>query len=407
MRINFGGAIKRANVNRLTWLEDQQKIISVPPDEDVYLGKQVLDVDPPGISHVSEIEGIVQQIEEDLEKGVIPRGKFNGRLMRLRWLVQRSKKGELATKKAKLEALSFVNKARDKYKMKKVSLFINNLALIIITPDNEFYDKYYVYFRQLFNVLLKKMADIIDWHRYDDLLDIYFKDGVDHLGKGDKYNSKFLVALIALIITESIEESAKKADEYIKKHGLENEEERSIINESMQKINNQLIEAALDEFMLGSGEELLHALTLFETAVSSYPNSQGKNYMPNVWTAMALKNYFMTISELQMDEIEKSGSSDMSLYLSDLVDEEGMEHLANTIDNLMKTKKKEIAVLIKQLLETDLDQDEREMLEGRLKEMLPEKYQELSLQTLLYDQEGREDREALVLDYPELKAILE
>lgn len=84
-------------------------------------------------------------------------------------------------------------------------------------------------------------------------------------------------------------------------------------------------------------------------------------------------------------------------------------NIESTEPIIKKIKKKEevtITILIKQLLETDLDQDEREILEGQLKQMLPEKYQKQSLQTFLYEPEGKEDREALIIEYPELKAIL-
>lgn len=92
--------------------EAGEGIISRKSHEDIYLGYQVEDVVPEGMSHVEEVEDMVEEILEDYDTGAINKLQLNGRLKLLILVVRKATKGELATMKGKLDALSAINRAR-------------------------------------------------------------------------------------------------------------------------------------------------------------------------------------------------------------------------------------------------------------------------------------------------------
>ena len=86
----------------------------------LYLGWQVKDIGPPGLSHVEEVEGILRELQEDLEHG-IPERTINARTYALFMGVLHSKKMK---KEDKLKAIELINEFRKKlgwkpYKLKR------------------------------------------------------------------------------------------------------------------------------------------------------------------------------------------------------------------------------------------------------------------------------------------------
>lgn len=86
----------------------------------LYLGRQVKDIGPRGLSHAKEVEGILRELEEDLMYGV-PRRTINARCYALFMGVLKSKK---MSKEEKRKAVELINAWREKmgwkpYKLKK------------------------------------------------------------------------------------------------------------------------------------------------------------------------------------------------------------------------------------------------------------------------------------------------
>jgi len=75
----------------------------------LYLGREVKDIGPKGLSHVEEIEGILKELEEDLKHG-IPRRTINARTRILYLAVLRSK---LLSPEDKKKAVELINKFRE------------------------------------------------------------------------------------------------------------------------------------------------------------------------------------------------------------------------------------------------------------------------------------------------------
>jgi len=90
------------------------RVVTVPEDEYLYLGRTVRDVGPKGYSHISEVRGTLRRIEVDLKRGVISRKTANARIMRLKAIVEQSKQGELGTASGKRKAVSIINEHRIK-----------------------------------------------------------------------------------------------------------------------------------------------------------------------------------------------------------------------------------------------------------------------------------------------------
>ena len=100
------------------------KVVHVPPDEYMYLGRTVRDRPPKGYSHVSEVKGTADRILYDYRHGVIMRKTANARLMRLVAIVEQSKLGELKLKKNKILAKQIINSRRAKLGFEPVSLAV-------------------------------------------------------------------------------------------------------------------------------------------------------------------------------------------------------------------------------------------------------------------------------------------
>lgn len=86
----------------------------------LYLGRQVKDIGPKGLSHAAEVEDILKELEEDLRYGV-PRRTINARLFALFMGVLKSKKMHVEEKK---KAIQLINEFRKKlgwkpYELKK------------------------------------------------------------------------------------------------------------------------------------------------------------------------------------------------------------------------------------------------------------------------------------------------
>lgn len=84
----------------------------------LYLGRQVKDIGPKGLSHAKEVEGILKELEEDLKYGV-PRRTINARLFALFMGVLKSKK---MPKEEKLKAIELINEFRKKLGWKPYAL---------------------------------------------------------------------------------------------------------------------------------------------------------------------------------------------------------------------------------------------------------------------------------------------
>lgn len=76
----------------------------------LYLGTQVKDIGPKGLSNYEEVEGILKEMEEDLEAGV-PRKTINSRTFVLFMAVLKSKKMK---KEDKTKSIEVINKFREK-----------------------------------------------------------------------------------------------------------------------------------------------------------------------------------------------------------------------------------------------------------------------------------------------------
>ena len=76
----------------------------------LYLGREVQDIGPKGISHLDEVKGILRELEEDLEHG-IPKKKINSRTFILYMAVLKSKN---LKKDDKVEAIKLINEFRKK-----------------------------------------------------------------------------------------------------------------------------------------------------------------------------------------------------------------------------------------------------------------------------------------------------
>jgi len=76
----------------------------------LYLGRSVRDIGPKGLSDVKEVEGILKELEEDLDHG-IPRKTINSRTFVLYMAVLKSKKMKKEDKK---KAIEIINEFRKK-----------------------------------------------------------------------------------------------------------------------------------------------------------------------------------------------------------------------------------------------------------------------------------------------------
>lgn len=84
----------------------------------LYLGWQVRDIGPKGLSNVEEVEGILRELEEDLEHGV-PRRTVQSRTYVLLMAVLRSKHMKPEDKR---KAVELINKFREKQGWKPFTL---------------------------------------------------------------------------------------------------------------------------------------------------------------------------------------------------------------------------------------------------------------------------------------------
>jgi len=71
----------------------------------LYLGREVRDIGPKGLSSVEEVEGILEELEEDLRYGV-PRRTINARLYALYMAVLKTGKMNASDKKRAVEAIN-------------------------------------------------------------------------------------------------------------------------------------------------------------------------------------------------------------------------------------------------------------------------------------------------------------
>ncbi|MGQ4891784.1 MAG: ATP cone domain-containing protein [Candidatus Njordarchaeia archaeon] len=76
----------------------------------LYLGRQVKDIGPKGLSNYEEVEGILREMEEDLKYGV-PKRTINSRTFVLFMAVLKSKKMK---KEDKIKSIEAINKFREK-----------------------------------------------------------------------------------------------------------------------------------------------------------------------------------------------------------------------------------------------------------------------------------------------------
>lgn len=77
----------------------------------LYLGRDVKDIGPKGLSHVEEVRGILDELEEDLEHG-IPKRTIQSRTYVLFMAVLKSKRMK---KEDKLKAVELINEFRKKH----------------------------------------------------------------------------------------------------------------------------------------------------------------------------------------------------------------------------------------------------------------------------------------------------
>jgi len=77
----------------------------------LYLGREVRDIGPKGLSHLEEVKGILRELEEDLEHG-IPQKTIHSRTWVLYMAVLKSK---LMSKKDKEKAIEAINEFRKKH----------------------------------------------------------------------------------------------------------------------------------------------------------------------------------------------------------------------------------------------------------------------------------------------------
>ena len=76
----------------------------------LYLGREVKDVGPKGLSSYEEVKGILRELEEDLEHGV-PKKTINSRTFVLFMAVLKTKKMK---KEDKIKSIEAINKFREK-----------------------------------------------------------------------------------------------------------------------------------------------------------------------------------------------------------------------------------------------------------------------------------------------------
>ncbi|OYT28877.1 MAG: ATP-binding protein [Thermofilum sp. ex4484_82] len=84
----------------------------------LYLGREVRDVGKKGLSSVEEVEGILRELEEDLEAG-IPRKTIHNRTYVLFMAVLKTRK---MTPEDKLKSIELINKFRQKHGWKPFEL---------------------------------------------------------------------------------------------------------------------------------------------------------------------------------------------------------------------------------------------------------------------------------------------
>jgi hypothetical protein len=99
--------------SRKTWDNKKGKWVVVPADENVYIGKDVKDVGEEGFSNIGEVTGILREMSIDLREGA-PRAIVQARSMRLKGIIEQSKRGPIKKKKNKIEAIRRLNKWRAK-----------------------------------------------------------------------------------------------------------------------------------------------------------------------------------------------------------------------------------------------------------------------------------------------------
>jgi len=94
---------------RLTY--EKGRMHKVPQGQYVYLGWQVRDYKPKGLSHVKEVKGILREMDEDLKHGVSPR-TINARSRILFLAVLHDQD---LTKQQKKAAIKAINEWRKKH----------------------------------------------------------------------------------------------------------------------------------------------------------------------------------------------------------------------------------------------------------------------------------------------------
>jgi len=102
---------------RPTW--ERGKYVEVAREKgNVYLGRDVPDIQVKGFSNVTEFRNTMEEIEEDFKKGAIDRKTMNSRLNRLYLIADKSRKGTMADKSTRDKVKKEINKRRKEFGLK-------------------------------------------------------------------------------------------------------------------------------------------------------------------------------------------------------------------------------------------------------------------------------------------------
>jgi len=104
-------------MSRPTYIRGKGVVYVEPP---VYLGRQVRDIKPEGLSHSKEVKQILEEMEEDLKHGILPQ-TINARTRIIFLAVLHSSK---MPKSEKIKSIRLINRFRRRlgwkpFKLKK------------------------------------------------------------------------------------------------------------------------------------------------------------------------------------------------------------------------------------------------------------------------------------------------
>jgi len=99
---------------------ENRKVVCIPTNKSLYLGRDVKDVGALGFSTIREVKQTAQEIEKDLNNNIIDRKTASARLMRLFLIIRNTKRGQLRLKNKKQKAIEEVNKVRRRVGFKPV-----------------------------------------------------------------------------------------------------------------------------------------------------------------------------------------------------------------------------------------------------------------------------------------------